>query len=198
MTLFSQQGDIPSESYVAKLARTCLLAMDVDGVLTDGSLAYDSEGREWKQFHVTDGLGLVLLAQIGVSVAWITGRSSSIVERRAQELRIPYLMQGVRDKSKALDTVRQQMGIAWEEIAYIGDDWNDLPVFQAAGVKIAVSNAVTEVKALADMVTLREGGKGAVREVCDALLDARGVRASCLADYLENLRSARTEEKPIQ
>ena len=171
-----------------RLARVRLLAMDVDGVLTDGMIAYDTQGGEQKRFHVADGLGLVLLRLQGVEVVWITGRSSALVERRARELGVTQVVQGVRDKGVALQQCCKSLRVTVAEVAYIGDDWNDLPAFALAGVRIAVANAAPEVKERADVVTLRMGGQGAVREVCDLLLEARGERETCLQAYLQSLK----------
>ena len=170
-----------------RLASIRLLAMDVDGVLTDGALSYDSEGAEHKRFHVADGLGLVLLRQLGVEIAWISGRASDPVERRARELGVRHVMQGVRDKSKALRELCSALAIPLGATAYIGDDWNDLPALAIAGVGIAVANAAEEVKQAAAIVTCDAGGQGAVREVCMRLIEARGVRDSCLKNYLASL-----------
>jgi 3-deoxy-D-manno-octulosonate 8-phosphate phosphatase (KDO 8-P phosphatase) len=174
----------------SKLARIRLLAMDVDGVLTDGTIAFDSSGGQSKRFQVADGLGLVVLRQAGILIAWVSGRADAVVVRRAEELQIAHLLQGVRDKGAALEQLRTDLGLARDEIAYIGDDWNDLLAFDAVGTRIAVANAVEEVKAQADLVTQARGGEGAVREVCDALLEARGIREASLKTYLESLRGS--------
>lgn len=175
---------------VTLLTQVRLLAMDVDGVLTDGTLDYDSQGGLHKRFHVADGLGLVVLAQMGIPIAWITGRADAVVERRAAELRVEHLLQGVRDKGRALERLGASLNIPCAGIAYIGDDWNDLPAFAIAGVRLAVANAVVEVKQRADAVTLASGGAGAVREVCAALLKARGLQTQSLEVYLASLREA--------
>src|SRR5436190_15959707 len=113
----------------ALFLHTRLLAMDVDGVLTDGTLGYDSAGIEQKRFHVADGLGLTLMRLSGISTAWISGRSNPAVERRAAELKIDYLVQGEQDKEGALSRLATLLNLRKEEIAFIGDDWNDLPAF---------------------------------------------------------------------
>jgi 3-deoxy-D-manno-octulosonate 8-phosphate phosphatase (KDO 8-P phosphatase) len=168
---------------------TRLLAMDVDGVLTDGTLGYDSSGSEQKRFHVADGLGLTLLRLSGISTAWISGRSNPAVERRAAELKIDYLVQSTRDKGAALSRIATLMVLRQEEIAFIGDDYNDLLAFETAGIRIAVSNAVPEVKAAAHFVTSSAGGSGAVREVCELLLTERGMREEALQSYLSALKA---------
>src|SRR5262249_24725986 len=115
--------------------------MDVDGVLTDGALIYDSQGGELKRFHVSDGLGIVLLQQIGIEVAWLSGRAHHGVERRAKELGVTLVLQGVRDKHLALQRLSDDTGIPLAATGYIGDDWNDLPALEIAGVPIATANA---------------------------------------------------------
>jgi len=161
--------------------------MDVDGVLTDGAIAYSEQG-ETKRFHVADGLGLTALRLMGYTIAWISGRESAAVSRRASELKIPHLLAGARDKAQTLRELMTQIGCAKEQTAYIGDDWNDLPAFETAGVSIAVANAAVEVRLRADCVTERAGGQSAVREVCDALLEATGMREAALQAYLSLLR----------
>ena len=177
----------PTDPFAPSLADIRLLAMDVDGVLTDGTLGCRSDGSEEKRFHVHDGLGLALITSIGIDVAWISGRVNPAVERRASELGVGRLLQGIRDKRTALQEMAQEAGLSAHEIAYIGDDWNDLGAFAACGVKIAVANARREVRDRADFVTHAPGGHGAVREVCDALLDARHLSAQVLEDYLRSL-----------
>jgi len=173
----------------AKLAQTRLLAMDVDGVLTDGTLGYSSEGAEERRFHVADGLGLVALRQTGILIAWVSGRANPLVERRARELGVPHILQGVRDKGAALERLTRELTLDLARVAYIGDDWNDLPAFEAVGVRIAVAGAAREVVTAADYVTDRRGGQGAVREVCEMILDALDQRDACLRAYLDSVRA---------
>lgn len=170
-----------------------LLAMDVDGVLTDGTLGYDEAGGEQTRFHVADGMGLTALRIANVEVAWLSGRASPAVTRRASELRIAHVRQGVRDKGKALAEIAAHLGLARDAIAFVGDDWNDLAAFQVAGVKIAVRNADAAVRQAANIVTERAGGQGAIRDVCDALLDARGLKASVLSQYLESMKDTQAD-----
>lgn len=180
----------------SRLAQVRLLAMDVDGVLTDGTFAYDNGGGEQKRFHVMDGLGLVLLRLQQIEVAWISGRKSAIVTRRAQELGVAYVVQGVRDKRAVLNKLSESLQIPLTVTAYIGDDWNDLPAFAVAGVRIAVANAAQEVLERADVVTRHSGGQGAVREVCEMLLEARGEREVCLNAYLKSLEEPAKSNEP--
>lgn len=151
-----------------------LVAFDVDGVLTDGKLYYADDGRELKAFHVQDGAALKLLLSQGIIVAIITGRSSSIVKRRADELGIDHVYQGVSDKAAALATVSAKVGVSLAQAAYVGDDLPDLGVFATAGMAISVPNAHPAAAAAADYVTLTPGGAGAAREIAQLFLEARG------------------------
>ena len=166
------------------LTRIRLLAMDVDGTLTDGGVVFDENGGETKRFHIHDGLGIVLAGFVGLRIAWITGRTSPVVERRARELGVEHLLQGVRDKEQALAGLAARLRIAPHEVAYMGDDLNDLPALRAAAVAIAPANAVAEVQAAAHLVTPRAGGHGAARDAIEALLRARGDHAAAVEAYL--------------
>lgn len=169
-----------------KAAKTRLLALDVDGVLTDGRLYFAEDGQELKTFDTQDGHGIKMLQQSGIICAIITGRNTKLVERRANNLGITHLLQGREDKLVALRELSAELGIAVENMAYVGDDWPDLPAIRAAGLGIAVANAHSELHTHADYVTRLEGGRGAVREVCDLLLKAKGTYATALAPYLEH------------
>jgi len=164
-----------------------LLAMDVDGVLTDGTIEYRSNGTDSKRFHTADGLGIVLARLAGLRVAWISGKASMAVERRAAELSVDRLGQGIRDKKRALHEIQAGWGISIAETVYIGDDWNDLPAFEAAGVKVAVANAADLVKQRADYITERTGGQGAVREVIDLILARHIAQEKLVENYLNSL-----------
>lgn len=170
---------------VMKLAaRVRLLAVDVDGVLTDGRLYFAEDGQEFKTFDTQDGHGLKMLMNAGIACAIITGRTTQLVARRARNLGIEHLMQGREDKLVALRELSAQLGIALEHIAYVGDDWPDLPAIRAAGLGVAVANAHAELRLHADYVTTLEGGRGAVREVCDLILRAQDRYDAALAPYL--------------
>ncbi len=175
-------------SFQERLAKVRLVAMDVDGVMTDGTLTYDETGNEMKRFHVMDGVGITLLRLTGIPVVWISGRKSEAVTRRAAELKVVSVYEAARDKRVALQQVRDQFGLLVEETAFIADDLNDLLAFEAVGVRFAVANASPEVKASADAVTEHYGGNGAVREVCEKILDAWGARQTAIDRYLEMLR----------
>lgn len=172
------------------LARIRLLAMDVDGTLTDGGIEYADDGREQKRFHIHDGLGIVLAGFVGLRIAWITGRASPLVERRARELGVADLLQGVRDKAAALTELGFRLRVGPDEVAYLGDDLNDLPALRRAAVAIAPANAVPEVKAAAHLVTPRAGGHGAARDAIEQILRARGDYDAAVGAYLLSLSSS--------
>ena len=151
-----------------------LLAMDVDGVLTDGRILLDSQGRELKGFHVHDGQGIVLAHRAGLQTAWVSGRSSEAVAQRASELGVSWLYQGIADKGRVLQELLQQTTLSPDAIAYIGDDLGDLAIMRCVGLPIAVADARPEVRACAAWVTHQPGGHGAVREVIDLVLRAQG------------------------
>ena len=169
---------------LARAARVKLLALDVDGVLTDGRLYFDNTGNEFKAFSTADGLGLKLLQQLGVPLAVITGRSSRIVADRAASLGIDHVYQGQDDKLTAYLDLLNQTGFSDEETCYAGDDWIDLPVLTRVGLAVTVPNADPEVQARSHWITPSGGGQGAVRELCHLLIDARGARAALLARFL--------------
>jgi len=157
-----------------RLARIRLLLLDVDGVLTDGRIIYDSQGVETKAFDVKDGHGLKLLQRAGIAVGIITGRQSPVVDIRARELGIEIVYQGAKDKLVPFGEILAKLGLTAEEVAYVGDDLPDLPVMRRVGWAAAPSDAIEEVKPYAHYVTVRPGGRGAVREVCDLLLRESG------------------------
>lgn len=150
-----------------------LLLLDVDGVLTDGRVAYDATGNTIKSFDIKDGMGIKLIQAEGVQVGIITGRSDKCVERRAEDLGIDILYQGAKDKLIPLNEILTKLNIEPIEVAYIGDDVNDVPVMETIGFSASVSDAVHEAKDAATYVTERKGGRGAVREVCDKIIEAK-------------------------
>lgn len=158
----------------AKLAGVRLAAFDVDGVFTDGRFYLSDEGVESKAFNTQDGFGIRRLLRAGIAVAVISGRSSGAVEHRMTELDVPHIVQGCKDKVAALDGIIKTLGIAAMECAYVGDDIPDLPLLEHVGVSIAVANAVEALRSRCDITTSAAGGAGAVREVCELLLSARG------------------------
>ncbi len=151
-----------------------LLILDVDGVMTDGTIGFTPDGKEYKFFNTQDGLGIKRLQQHGIAVAIISGRSSDIVSYRAQELGIKHVFQGQQNKLAALQALQDQLNIEPRQIAHMGDDLPDLEIMKKVGLGIAVANAVDDVKAIADWHTTRSGGAGAVREACDLILKKQG------------------------
>jgi 3-deoxy-D-manno-octulosonate 8-phosphate phosphatase (KDO 8-P phosphatase) len=161
--------------------RVKLLVLDVDGVLTDGGLYYGPEGEALKRFDVKDGHGIVLCRDTGLPAAILTARTSQAVEVRSRELRISHVLQGQRDKKAGLEILLERTGLTAEELAYIGDDVNDLPVLSRVGLAAAPADARDEVKAHAHYVCKNRGGHGAVRELCELLLRAQGRWEQALA-----------------
>ena len=161
-----------------------LLALDVDGVLTDGSLYFHADGSESKTFNSLDGHGIKMLQASGVEVAIITGRRSKMVEQRARALGIKTLFQGREDKLVALRSIQEEKHLDLTQIAYCGDDLPDLAAIRMAGLGITVPNAPSYMAQHADMCTNREGGQGAVREVCDFIMQAQGTLQDAIDHYL--------------
>jgi len=173
------------EEIIEKAKKIKLLLTDVDGVLTDGRIIYDSDGKELKFFHVRDGYGLRLLISSGIEVGIITGRNSSIVEKRAKELGIKHIFQSVYNKAEIIDKIMSLENLENEAIAYVGDDIVDLPAFKKVGLKITVPDAPLEVQKYADYITLNYPGKGAIREICEIILKSKGLWEGILASYLK-------------
>ncbi|MDW8105258.1 MAG: HAD-IIIA family hydrolase [Armatimonadota bacterium] len=187
-TTSTSQPSLLETGLQERLQAVKAVILDVDGVLTDGSIYYDHTGREMKRFHVADGLGIELLKHAGLRVAILSGRVSEAIARRAAELKIAESYQGVRDKKAQIEKLRQQWEMKADELLYVGDDLNDLPAFEAVGVRVAVANAVAELKERAHYVTQTPGGSGAVREVCEWLLKARGEWDKAVEEYLQSRR----------
>ena len=150
------------------------LIMDVDGVLTDGGLYYTEHGDELKRFDVRDGQGLVLLRQAGILTAIVTGKRTTLVARRADELGIAEVHQGVTDKAATVTALLARHGVPPPAACYVGDDINDLPALRIVGIAVAVPDAVPIVRRAAHYITRAPGGRGAIREVCDLILAAGG------------------------
>jgi 3-deoxy-D-manno-octulosonate 8-phosphate phosphatase (KDO 8-P phosphatase) len=160
-----------------------LLLLDVDGVLTDGRLYYGNSGEELKAFDIQDGLGIKLLQRGGIKVGIITGRTSSLLKRRAQELDIQPLIQGREDKLTALNELIEDMDITLEEIAFVGDDLPDLAVLRRVGLGITPANGNHILASQALWQTKKSGGNGAVREVAELILTVQGKMEALLATY---------------
>lgn len=168
----------------ARAARLRLLILDVDGVLTDGRLYLGDDGQEYKAFDSRDGHGMVLLQDGGVRLAVITGRTSNVVQMRMASLGVTEVHQGCRDKLPVYEALRERLGLADEAVGYVGDDVVDLPIMRRVGLAVAVADARPLVKEHAHWCTQARGGRGAVREVCELILDAQGRLDPLMERYL--------------
>ena len=161
-----------------------LLVLDVDGCLSDGKLTYSSDGVETKNFNVKDGLGITTWIKMGGEVAIITGRESEIVKRRADELGIKHLFQGVRDKDRVLKEIVSSLGLKFYELGAIGDDLNDYNMLSLVGRSFTPANGVKELKSLVNTILTCNGGDGAVREMIDILVDENDQREEFLSIWI--------------
>ena len=161
-----------------------LLLLDVDGVLTDGSITYTDEGSEIKTFSARDGFGMNLLRKAGVEIGIITARSSNALKRRVQDLNLTHVYQGKRKKVEVYEQIVDELGLAADQVAYVGDDWLDLALLRRVGFSATVADGAAEVKEVVDYVAKRPGGKGAVREICELIIDAKGCSQDLLQQYL--------------
>jgi len=166
-------------------SRIRLLILDVDGVLTDGGLQFDNRGEEYKTFNSLDGHGIRMLLDSAIEVAIITGRQSEIVGHRMNDLGVQHIYQGCRDKLAAYENLLQVIDLEPAQVAYVGDDLPDLAIMQRVGFAIAVNNAHTFVKQNCDWVTTLSGGRGAVREVTDFILQAQSLLDARQQQYLK-------------
>lgn len=173
------------EAAVEKAKKIKLLILDVDGVLTDGKLYFDNDGSEYKSFHARDGHGIKLLRQTGVDVAVISGRKSNMVALRMKNLGIEHVYQGHENKRSAFNEILEKTGLTPDQAAHVGDDLLDLPIMLRVGFAIAVNDANFAVKQHADWCTTLTGGHGAVREVCDFIMQAQGSFEQILNTYLQ-------------
>jgi len=166
--------DILDDKLIAKIKLIRLLALDVDGVMTDGRIIMDHVGREIKNFDVRDGHGIKVLMRYGIEVVLVTGRRSDVVEHRARDLSIGEVHQGVTNKLEICNTILRDRSFNYEHMAFVGDDIVDIPLLKRVGFAVAVADAVEDVRKCVDYVTARKGGRGAVREVCEIILKAKG------------------------
>jgi 3-deoxy-D-manno-octulosonate 8-phosphate phosphatase (KDO 8-P phosphatase) len=164
--------------------RVELILSDVDGVLTDGGIWYDNQGVELKSFHIRDGLGIKLWQRAGFKFGILTARSSHIVKLRASELGVDLVRQGFEDKLPILHELLKELRLTPEQACYIGDDLTDLPVIRTVGLGAAVADAAAEVRAVAALVTRHAGGRGAVRELVETILKAKGRWEDVIQTYL--------------
>ena len=177
---------MPPTSEVLEKARSVkLLLLDVDGVLTEGGLLYSDQGEQIKTFNTLDGHGLKLLQAHGINVAIISGRDSQALRTRLSDLGINHVFAGVHDKKMAANELLASLGLQWSQVAAMGDDWPDLAMLMPAGFSAAPPDAHTEILSRVDWVSRRAAGHGAVRDLCDLLLRARGVYESALQKALQ-------------
>lgn len=184
-TVLKNRTSRSSKALIMKAEKIKLLIMDVDGVMTDGSIILDNEGNEFKRFNVRDGHGIKLLQRYGIEVAIITGRMSKVVDLRAKELGIKHVYQKCLNKVLAYDKLKTKLSVKDNEIAYIGDDVVDIPLLKRVGLSIVVSDAHDDIVAFADIITKEEGGKCAVRNICDYLLKAQGLYREMIDGYIK-------------
>lgn len=170
---------------LGKLAKIKLMIFDVDGVLTDGKMNYGHDGEIMKSFNVLDGHGIKLLKHADVKTAIVSARNTPIVMKRAADLDIDHVIQGASDKRAALETLLEKTGLEADQCAYIGDDIIDLPILTRVGAAFTVPNGHVEVLSRVDHITHRQAGDGAVREVCDMILTAKGCYTSVLESFLK-------------
>lgn len=168
---------------IQRAAKVSVLVIDVDGVLTDGRIVYADYGDELKFFDVQDGAGLVFWNRVGLKSAIVTARTSRLVKRRAKELRVDFLAQGKLLKLPTYETLLKQFRVSDEQVCAIGDDMMELPILRRVGLSVAVPNAVEEVKSICHYITKRPGGRGAVREVIDIILKAKGLWEHLIQRY---------------
>jgi 3-deoxy-D-manno-octulosonate 8-phosphate phosphatase (KDO 8-P phosphatase) len=165
---------LPSQDWKKRARKIRLLLLDVDGVLTDGRIAYGEDGREIKFFDVRDGQGIKFLQAGGIEVGILSSRKSRAVGKRAEELGILILREKIQDKLGELAAIQREQKLTGDQIAYAGDDWVDLPLFSRVGLAVAVPGSISELKKKAHYITDSPGGGGAVREICEAILKAQG------------------------
>lgn len=166
-----------------------ILILDNDGVLTDGKIIYNNDQLESKNYNAKDGLGIKLLQHSDIKLAIITGRSSEIVKKRCDDLNIELVFQGIRNKYKETINLLDHLGLDWENVAYMGDDWNDYPVIEKCSISATPADTFEDLKNRVDVVTKRKGGEGAVREFIELILKEQGKYEECLQKLLTILKS---------
>lgn len=174
------------QSLINKAQKIKCLICDLDGVLTDCRVFIDNSGNEYKGFNIQDGFGIKLLQESGIEVAIITGSKQGLINQRTNQLDIKHLYTGARNKQNAFNNLKEALNLTNEEFAYIGDDLPDISIMKQVGFSVATANAVKMVKKIADWQTELNGGHGAVREVCDFILEAQGSLNISLDKYLQN------------
>ncbi|MDT8398260.1 MAG: HAD family hydrolase [Pseudomonadales bacterium] len=183
-SLSAENKVVPGPDIIEKARQVRLLILDVDGVLTDGKLYYSAHGDEFRAFSTLDGQGIKLLQDTGVKVGIISGRESKLVKRRAENLGIAILFQGCENKLAVLDEILQSHGLTYAQSAYMGDDLPDLACIRRVGLGVAVANAHTLIRQHAHYATALPGGNGAVREMCDLILQAQNTYEDAIKRFL--------------
>lgn len=186
-----------SEIEKERWARIKLVALDVDGTLTDGSLTFDENGALLQTFHVRDGFAMVAARRAGIIVAWISGRASKVAQKRFDELKLHHCELACADKAQAMRDLQQQHNLTREECCFVGDDLPDLPAFALCGLRVAVGDAVIEVAESADYITRAAGGRGAVRETIELILAAQD-HWDTLLETFTNVEVARESSENLQ
>ncbi len=168
-----------------------LVLTDIDGVWTDGGMYYDNQNNEWKKFNTSDSAGVLYLRKLGVPVGIITGEDTEIVRRRAEKLKIEYLFMGVKNKLEIAHELCHKMGISLEEnVAYIGDDINDIPLLEKVKISATPANAPQYVKPYAKWVLTKKGGEGVFREFVEKILDENGLLEQVVRDYIKKFKDS--------
>jgi 3-deoxy-D-manno-octulosonate 8-phosphate phosphatase (KDO 8-P phosphatase) len=175
--------DMIKEEVKLKASKIKLLLLDVDGVLTDGRIIYDSRGRDSKFFDVHDGLGVYVLHKSGIKTVLITAKSSKTITPRAKDMRVAEVFADIFPKSAVLDKILKKYGVGPDEVCFVGDDLVDLSIMRKVGLPVAVANAAAEIKEVAGFITARFGGRGAVREVAELILKSQGKWEDILKFY---------------
>ncbi len=176
-------SEILDDKLISKIGLIRLLVLDVDGVMTDGRIIMDHVGREIKNFDVKDGHGIKILMRYGIDVILVTGRRSDVVEHRARDLGISEVHQGVMNKLEISGPILRNRSLSYEHMAFVGDDIVDIPLLRRVGFAVAVADAADDVRKCVDYVTTSKGGRGAVREVCEVILKAKGCWADIAKRY---------------
>lgn len=164
-----------------------LMIFDCDGVLTDGKIIYNSAGTEVKNFDAHDGMGFILLRQTGIQAAVVTGRNSNVLQRRCEDLKVEHLYQGVPNKLEKVTQLLKEMKLEFDNVLFMGDDWNDLPLMFKVAISVCPADAMEGVKSLSDFVTKHNGGHGAVRECIEHVLINKGIYEEALQAYLSQI-----------
>lgn len=181
---------------IEKLSCIDVLICDVDGTLTDGSVTFSSDGSEYKTFNVHDGLGISLAGRHGIEVVFMTGRHSEMVMRRAAELDVRNVLQGISNKREAIDALMSDNNLEPDRIAYIGDDLNDIPAMERVGFVFAVHDANDFVRKMASHVLTKSGGRGAVREAIELILEAKVGMSTVVEEYIK--KSSTQQPQPLK